>query len=51
VTTETGYGRVNLGCSYSLDSGLNVSANAIYNGIGEDNYKSLGVNLQVSLRF
>lgn len=43
--------RIHLGTRYTLDSGMILSAAASYDGIGADDYESIGVQLQMEMSF
>ncbi len=48
---EGGRTRINFGAAYALDNGLILSGRVNYDGLGRDDYESLGVNLGLQYAF
>ncbi|MEP4051269.1 MAG: hypothetical protein ABJN22_03385 [Litorimonas sp.] len=44
-------GRIHLGTTYTLENGIILSAGADYDGIGTDDYESVGVHFGFEMKF
>ncbi|WP_417270826.1 Ig-like domain-containing protein, partial [Celeribacter sp.] len=48
---EGGRGRTHLGAVYAIDENVNISTSAFYDGIGQSDYKSWGIEFSIDMKF